>query len=570
MNKLRAATAILLLFPALLRAQQALLWVPAQDLPPDDVLAVLQARPDLRLTAAFPGLSKDAGDRVRALEKAGALETALRLPGDPPLPLLYAPASPAVRWANKPSTAALTDDPYFLGLRLTQARDEAAAAKRPLPAGFANPPGGLAEAYFPLARAIGLKWIACGPLASTAAAVAQADGVYAVPFAAAVPVSSPTAVSTAAPAAAPAFVVYDETSAADPAALRALLKAALEAAPAGSLATVSEALRTAVSTAMAPAELAAQASPWTGDYTAWAAAPAQAGALAALAKTRADLMLYLNSKQGSYKAAAPAFDEYYQAEDGARLRALAPAGSEAASAAEMETLTSIANAYRLMQKAPPPWVFSGLGDAAAQADEADSLAVAVKDGGFTVTNVPRKPEVPAGAELPKDADPDKVWKLASFGVAPAPDAVTFTFTPGALDNSDNSPSGFSHIRLDLYIDINHRPRAGMYRPLPGRPLRLFPENAWEYALEVSPEKAVLYKITPKGPAQAGTYQPKAENGAVTVRVPRSALRGSPLLWGYAALLLAPDAKDPKAFSIADYIADDISNGYIYAVRPGGN
>jgi hypothetical protein len=178
-----------------------------------------------------------------------------------------------------------------------------------------NPPGGLAAAYFPLARAIGLKWIACGPLASAGAAVAQADGVYAVPFAgaAAVSTSVPAAVSTAAPAAAPAFVVYDETSAADPAALRALLKAALQAAAPGSLVTVSEALKTAVSTAMAPADLAAQASPWTGDYTAWAAAPVQAGAVAALAKTRADLMLFLNAKQGSYKAAAAAFDEYYQA-----------------------------------------------------------------------------------------------------------------------------------------------------------------------------------------------------------------------------------------------------------------
>jgi hypothetical protein len=223
-----------------------------------------------------------------------------------------------------------------------------------------------------------------------------------------------------------------------------------------------------------------------------------------------------------------------------------------------------------MEKAPPPWVFSGLGDAYAQAEQADRPAVTVKDGGFTVVNVARKPEVPAGEPLPKGADPDKVWKLASFGVKPGPDAVVFTFAPGAVDNSDNSPSGFSHIRLDLYIDVNHRPRAGMYRPLPGRPLRLFPDNAWEYALEVTPAGAVLYKIAPKGPVKAGSWPATAENGAVTVRVPRQALRGSPLLWSYAALLLAPDAKDPAAFTITDYIADDISNGYIYAVRPGGD
>jgi len=62
--------------------------------------------------------------------------------------------------------------------------------------------------------------------------------------------------------------------------------------------------------------------------------------------------------------------------------------------------------------------------------------------------------------------------------------------------------------------------------------------------------------------------PKAEGGAVTVRVPRTVLKGNPLLWGYAALLLAP--KEGGGFMLADSITADISNGYIYAIRPGGN
>jgi len=106
----------------------------------------------------------------------------------------------------------------------------------------------------------------------------------------------------------------------------------------------------------------------------------------------------------------------------------------------------------------------------------------------------------------------------------------------------------------------------MTRPLDGRPLRLFPQDAWEYALEITPAKASLYALTPSGPVVTGSYKPKAEGGAVTLRVPRAALRGNPLLWGYAALLLAP--KTGGDLMITDYIAADVSGGYIYSVRPG--
>ena len=48
-------------------------------------------------------------------------------------------------------------------------------------------------------------------------------------------------------------------------------------------------------------------------------------------------------------------------------------------------------------------------------------------------------------------------------------------------------------------------------------------------------------------------------------VPPAAMRGTPAFWSYAALLLAPAGDE---YAIADYIAEDVANGYIYAVRPG--
>jgi hypothetical protein len=557
MPKKILAAALLLGLCAAARAQQAMLWIPADGKPAPEILSLLESDKALRLTAAFSDLPADLAERVRKLEKDGRLELALRPAGDPPLPLLYGAAAPEVKWAGKPSTATLPSDQYFMGLRIGLAREAALKDLKKVPAGFVSVPGGLSPDYFPLARAMGVKWLACGPLASTAAAALSADGVYAVPF---VPASTRTAVAP------PLFVVFDETAVPDPAPLRAQLAAELAPSSPVRRVTVSEALAQVVVATASPAEASALAAPWSGDYTPWASAPGQAGALAAFARTRADLMLHLNSQQGNYKQAAGPFEEYFSAEAGPGLRALGDAGTTAAQEREAEIQASLANAYRLMQRTPPPWVFSGLADASGGPERSDKLKITLKAGGFELLNVQRKPELPSSLRSPPNADPYKLWRLASLRVVPSPEDIVFYFTPEALAVPLRSKTGFGYIRLDLYIDINHRPRAGMTRPLDGRPLRFFPDNAWEYALEITPEKASLYSITPKGPIVAGTFAPKAENGEIAVRVPRAVLKGNPLLWGYAALLLAP--KDDKTFAIADYAAAEIANGYIYAVRPG--
>ncbi len=559
MHKITALLLLSLLFPPVLGAQQAALWIPADDAGAEEVIAALEQDPGLRLTAALTPLPKTLEERVKKLESSGQLELALRPAGDPPLPLLYYPSSTQVKWSGKPSTAALQTDQYFLALRLSLARDAALKVFKKNLSGLVSPPGGLTADYFPLARAIGVKWIAAGPLASTAAAVMESGGVYAVPFA---PFSAARP-----PAAGPSFAVFDETSAADPAALRALLLAELKAFSPQKTLTVSEALKLALSTAAAPAEIEAAASPWAGDYTPWASAPLQAGALAALAQTRADLMLHLNAAQGNYLKASPAFDEYFSAEEGGNLRALASAEAETASETEIELRNALGNAYRLMQKAPPSWVFSSLADAVSGPAQAEKLQVTALPGGFSIKNVSRPPAPPAKtAGLPETADPNRIWKLDSFSVQSGTEGVLVQFAPLELNNSLKKTSGFSHIRLDLYIDVNHRPRAGMARPLEGRPLRFFPENAWEYALEVTPAGAALYIATPRGPVSAGALPVRTEGGLISVRVPSARLKGNPGLWGYAALLLAP--KEGGGFTITDHIAGDIANGYIYAVRPG--
>lgn len=545
-----------LILPAAAAAQQALLWVPARSAEADEIVSLLENDKKLRLTAALGQLPAALQERVKRLEAEGRLETALRPAGDPPLPLLYYPSLDSVKWENKPSTATLpANSPFFLGLRLGLARDEALKTYKKIPAGLVLPPGGLLEDYFPLAKALGAKWLACGPLASTGPAVTDVNGTKAVSF------------SVHSASAAPGeLTVFDETSALDPAAEREALKIILKDTSTIKV-TVSEALRLRASTQAAPGDIAAAVSPWTGGYGRWAGNPAQLGALAALAQTRSELMRYLNASQGDMKAAKPAFDEYFNTEDGARLMALASPDPETASETEIELRSSLGNVYRLMGKTPPSWAFSSLTEVSQVREAPGGTQVSVSTSGFEIKNGPERPDLPAPpAGLAKTADPYKIWKLDRMTLEILPDSLIFRFYPLELDNAGRLPSGFDRVAIDLYIDVNNRPRAGFIRPLTGRPLRLYPDNAWEYALEINPYRASLYAYTSKGPVVAGTYRPKAVNGAITVEVPRSVLKGSPMLWGYAALMLT--SKDQVNFSIADHIASAVDDGYIYTVRPG--
>ena len=226
-------------FAAGLSAQEAALWVPSEAQGASEIISLLEKNKDLRLTAAFSELPRGLEERIKKLEKDGRLELALRPAGDPPLPLLYSPSSDGVKWAGKPSTASLSSDPYFMGLRLSLAKEAALKDLQTAPAGLVNPPGGLSADYFPLARAMGIKWLACGPLASGAAPVLESSGVYAAPF-----VKFSTA---SAPASDLRFVVFDETAEADPAALRAQLAADLGSPAPRKRLTVSEALKLAIS-----------------------------------------------------------------------------------------------------------------------------------------------------------------------------------------------------------------------------------------------------------------------------------------------------------------------------------
>jgi len=557
MRALLFTLSFLAFFPRAGNAQQAALWIPAEDSDKSEVLNLLETGKDLKLTAALGALPKPLTEKAVKLSAEGRLEPALRVQGDPILPLFYYPGEQSVSWQNKPSTPVAPNDQYFLSLRLSQAKDAHTADFKSQPRGLVNPPGGFLADYLPLAKSLGLSWTATGPAASTAAAVFDLGGIYAVPF---VKYSSqPAAVNTV------VFTVFDETLPGTQAETRQELLSFLRLRPAGGWLTVSQALKLAVSTPAAAEELKASL-PWSGDYTPWAATPAQTGALAAMAKTRSDLMLYLNEKQGEYKAARNAFEAYFSAEDAQRLSRLASPDPDLSREAETETQNSLADVYRLMKKTPPPWLFSGLAVALNTEPARDKLSVSVDTAGFRAVNSSRKPDLPARAPvLAGDSDPYRVWKLSALEASLGETQTTFRFYPLQTDNAQRSGAGFSYARFDLYIDINHRPRAGSTKLLEGASGRLFPDSAWDYAIKVSPGTAEFYLATDKGPKLLGKAGARLENGAVTVRAPKAIFGGNPLLWSYTALLLAPEGGG--TYFITDYIAAELSNGYFYALRP---
>ena len=227
---------------------------------------------------------------------------------------------------------------------MSDARDAYARSFKRPPEGFVSAPGGTVAEYIPLARALGFKWLAAGPLVSTAPfSFIDAEGVSIVPFSfprrrwnAAPQPSNCPAVSElntelcrcAPPSVAklnsgvvdpPCFFVFDETSDGARSRPRAALLAFLSAGNSSPFMTASEALKTAVSTAAQAAAAAQLTAPWSGDHTQWAGSTLQSGALTAFARTRGDLMAHLNAKQGDYKAAQAAFIEYFSVESGPKL-----------------------------------------------------------------------------------------------------------------------------------------------------------------------------------------------------------------------------------------------------------
>lgn len=555
---MRAAAVFLifLLLPAARAAAgAALLWLPPSGSGIGPALDALERDRGLKLTLALESQpSEPELSRLKALLAGGRAELALRVPEAPPLFLLYYPNDPAAAWSGKRGTQ--RNNPYFFALRLLDARDRMPLYLEHPPRGLASSPGGMAEGAQPALRSLGLSWAAAGAAAPGGAQLPAAkDGVTAVPFSL---VSSTEAGgaghrATAACGSDPCFFVIDgDTGPSDPADQLALLEYWLSAAAPDM--TVSELL---ASTAPAQA-VSLSLPPWSGDYGPWAGSPRQAGAGTALAALRDTISLYMNERPGE-KALRSVMQAYFATGAGRELAGLGAADPEARREAELSFQTRAADVYRLMGKRLPRWIFAPLEKLSPEGEAAGSFTSSLEGSSLRLENGAAPPSLPAPApKLPGGLDPARALKLRSLSVSWDEDEVSFEFSAAAGPASGPAEG----VGLELYIDVNKRQGAGRTALLAAQAPRLYPEDAWEYAVSLRDGKAELFTAGARRPAAVLKAEPGA-GGAITVKVPRRLLAGSPERWGYAAFLFFGDGASP-----VDSLCAENSGGYVHAARHG--
>lgn len=558
MNGLAAALLLLLLpLHARAAAGTALLWLPPAGQGIGGALEALEKDPALKLTLALESQPAEPElSRLKALLSEGRAELALRVPEAPPLFLLYYPNDPAAAWAGK--RGELRNNPYFFALRLLDARDRLPLYKDHPPRGLASSPGGMAEGAQPALRSVGLSWAAAGAPASTdTPRLLSRDGVTAAAFdllhstEAGSPGHRPTAGCAVSPC---LFVLDGELDAEAGRDHAALLDYWLSAAAPGM--TVSELL---ASTGPVQAD-SLSLPPWSGDYTLWAGSPRQSGALSALAGLRDAMSVHMNERPGD-KALGSVMQAYFATGAGRELSGLDSPDEEVRREAELSFQTRAADVYRLMGSSLPRWIFAPLEKLSPEKESPRAFSSRLEGRRLELENGQARPSLPGKSpQLPGGLDPLKALKLRSLHISWNDEEVTFAFAAG-----DGPGTGLAEgARLELYIDVNKRQRAGRTSLLGAASPRLYPEDAWEYALAVRGDGSELFTAGSGRPAAALKTEP-GPSGTLTVKVPRRLLAGNPERWGYAAFLFfGDDAAAPPS----DALCAENSGGYVHAARHG--
>jgi hypothetical protein len=517
--------------------------VPAEDFSQWSALAdALESAPEFKFTLALtPAMfTEGARDSLALPLRTGRLELAMRIPGDPILPLV----------AFGASAGGLHD----VLARLALAREQFRSILSTAPAGFV-PGGGTPVAALEAALpALGVSWVAVGKGSPSR------EGGFWLPF---TPLKSegrpPTFQEFEAAArpepslpAGPASIVLDEAAGLAPrGSLAALIKDLADKSSSWRWQTASE------YGATAPAD-----APGSGGWPGWAPAdldaPAARSAGKAYGAAAAALRRYQNSGTADLKALEHAAEALYAAGDGRYYRVLSGSMPGDAAAADRELRRHLMNVYRrLKQTAPGPLYasFSGAQPPAGSASFPEEVSTDVRaehgSGWLALHN-------PAGSisRGPDKEAPVEPWRILDLRLDWDSASVTFTFRMAALDVSSAAPavSGVprapaGRLVLDAYIDINHVAGAGNSALLEGRGAFVMNRDAWEYALSLGPSGGLLLRALPgSGPAVLSRVPVTVDPARRTVRavVPRKLLRGNPLRWGYIAAAFAARQDAPAA------------------------
>lgn len=489
-------------------ADRALLWIPAETFSAWKDFDAAMSAGGARLTVAVsPALMTPAAvASLKSWADQGRVEIALRLDGDPILPVIASlPVAPR---------------PQDVTDRLATARERYREAFGRLPAGFAPGGGAISADILPGLKAMGLSWVAAGDYAGAAGGWVSVDGLAVAPL-------------RAWPADGPAVV--DEADGAAP--VGTLLR--LLSYSGGS--TLSQAAAAAAPTAKAAAGVKDWPT-WNGPLSSWTDGARARRAWTLYGAAARAVERYQNSGLANLRALDRAAADLQGAQANRFYRDVPP---EQAPALDQDLRSRLLAVYRRIRVSAPDDLFAASGATAAGStgQAADQpTGVHVTQGADWVEF-----ENPSGsaARVPEDAGAAAgaaSYTLRKLRVEGSADAVTFTYQLGALSPDASlrpapATPELGLLLLETDIDLNHVAGAGATGLVSDRAAFIQSRDAWEYALVVSAWGASLYRSIADGePYVVARPQIAADpkTGQVVVTVPRSALPGNPLRWGFVA------------------------------------
>ncbi|HOW27367.1 MAG TPA: glucodextranase DOMON-like domain-containing protein [Elusimicrobiota bacterium] len=280
------------------------------------------------------------------------------------------------------------------------------------------------------------------------------------------------------------------------------------------------------------------------DMSSWIGEPEENAAWQLLGMARGDIERYKDSGKAEVTLLDAALNELYSAQKSALFYYFgADYDSGRDEELKREFLATLAQVYRLIRQPIPEILLQPFSRIITMLQDSTEMETTVQSGyGFVrwkdVLHDDRGPGdyfYPEGKEFSSGS-----WDIQTFDVSVQEQSVVFSFYMGSLENPWGGPLGFSLPMIDVYMDINHQRSAGSVQMLPGRPGVIDGQNAWEYALTVDGWGAHLFQYNPGKITEEGA-PPKVkvvrDSGLIRVEVSKTLLRGDPLKFGYAVLVM---------------------------------
>ena len=244
--------------------------------------------------------------------------------------------------------------------------------------------------------------------------------------------------------------------------------------------------------------------PWTGDYTLWVGQPLKRAAWRLLALVARDIDKAQASGQVWSRRIETATRELHNAESGRffiNLDSRIPADLRLAN--EREFRVTLKNVYRILRQPFPEELKRPLRESEA-ADIDPTRDTQTESGSYWLVfhDPSGDNRIPQSLEGSTSTLSGGIWDLEAFRITWNEDAVTFSISVSSVAEMTAGLGGPESLVLDIYIDMNNRPGAGVRSLLSGRKALIEPRDAWEFALTFSGRDGKLFKAGLQGQMRA--------------------------------------------------------------------